>query len=255
MNAPPMLRVTVAEGVGEIVLDNPPLNILTQALMAEMRAALAKMASDRTLRVLILWAEGKHFSAGASVEEHLPGAVETMIPDFMETIRALSDFPVPVVVAVHGRCLGGGFELALAGDLVVAGESALLGVPEINLGVIPLAACVQIPRLSTPGVAAELVFTGAPIDAATALAAGLILRVVSDEGVLDEARSLTAAITRHSAVALRAAKKALGAGSESRETAFGSVTRLYLEDLMNSSDATEGLRSFMEKREPQWSHS
>ncbi|HSG47953.1 MAG TPA: enoyl-CoA hydratase-related protein [Longimicrobiales bacterium] len=248
------VKVEVQDGVGQLMLDAPPLNILTRSLLSELREALDGLSGDTTLRVLVLGAHGKHFSAGASVEEHLPGVVEEMIPEFMDTVAALRDFPAPVVVAVHGRCLGGALELALAGDLVVAAEGSLLGVPEIALGVFPPAACVQLPRLAGPAVAAELVLTGAPLDASTAFRAGLVRRVVPDERVLEEALSLAGTMARHSAAALRVAKRALRAGA--RDPApEAAVTRLYLQDLMRTADAQEGLRSFVEKRTPQWSHS
>lgn len=252
------VKVEVRDGTGQVTLDAPPLNILTRSLMAELRGVLDELARDTTLRVVVLGAEGKHFSAGASVEEHLPGEVEEMIPEFMATVAALRDFPAPVVVAVHGRCLGGALELALAGDLVVAGEGSLLGVPEIALGVFPPAACVQLPRLAGPAVAAELVLTGAPMDASTAFRAGLVRRVVPDERVMEEALSLAGTMARHSAAALRVAKRALREGSDAAGSALhadAAVTRLYLDDLMRTADAREGLRSFVEKRTPQWSHS
>lgn len=251
------VTVEIREGIAHVVLDDPPLNVLTRALMGGLRETLRGIEAEPTLRVLVLSARGKHFSAGASVEEHLPGAVEEMIPEFMETVRALHHFPAPVVVAVHGRCLGGALELALAGDLLVAGEGALLGVPEIALGVFPPAACLQLPRLAGPGLAAELVLTGAPMDAASAHAAGLVRRVVPDDRVQEEALSLAEAISRHSAVALRVAKRALrvGAGAGGEEGAEAEVVRLYLDELMRTADAQEGLRSFTEKRQPRWSHS
>lgn len=256
-----MVRSEVRDGIGQVVLDAPPLNILTRAMMAELREALGGLARDDTLRVLLLSAAGKHFSAGASVEEHLPGVVEEMIPEFMATVAAVHDFPAPVVVAVQGRCLGGGLELALAGDLVVAGEGAILGVPEIALGVFPPAACVQLPRLAGPALAAEMVLAGAPLDAASALRAGLVRRVVPDPQVLDEARTLAASMARHSAVALRLAKRALRMGGRGAaeagsrtEPAESEITRLYLQELMSTADAHEGLRSFVEKRKPRWSH-
>ena len=249
------IDVQVREGIAHVVLNDPPLNILTQALLSDLRGVLAELAGDDTLRVLLLSAEGKHFSAGASVEEHLPGTVEEMIPEFIETIQLLHDFPVPVVCGVHGRCLGGALELALAADLVIAAEGALLGVPEISLGVLPPAACVQLPRLVAPGVAAELVFTGAPIDAASALAAGLVLRVVPPQELVTETTRLASAIARHSAAALRVTKKTLRAGTGTADAAMNEASRLYLHDLMRTADATEGLQSFMEKRKPQWTHS
>jgi len=249
------IDVTVRGGIASAVLSDPPLNILTQSLLSDLRGVLRKLAEDSSLRVLLLRAEGKHFSAGASVEEHLPGVVEQMIPEFMETIEALHHFPVPVVCAVQGRCLGGALELVLATDLVLAGESARLGVPEIGLGVFPPAACVQLPRLVPPGVAAELLFTGGPIDAARAQAAGLVLRVVADDELQAEATRLAESIAVHSAAALRATKKALRVGMGAVDRRMSEASRIYLEDLMKTADANEGLQSFMEKRKPQWTHS
>lgn len=245
----------IRDGIAEIVLDDPPLNILTQALLGELRDALAAAASEATLRVVLLRAEGKHFSAGASVEEHLPGAVEEMIPEFMATVAAVYEFPLPVIVAVHGRCLGGALEVALAGDLLVAGEGALFGVPEIKLGVLPPAACVQLPRIVGPGLAAEMVFTGEAIGAATALRAGMIDRIVPDEHVTREARDMAEGIAGLSAAALRSAKRALRAGGGRRDEAMAEASRIYLKELMSTRDAVEGLRSFTERRKPQWSHS
>lgn len=249
------MSVEVRDGIAHMVLDSPPLNVLTRAVLADLRAALERRAQDRSLRVLLMSAEGEHFSAGASVEEHLPGEVEEMIPEFMETIRAVEAFPVPVIFAVRGRCLGGALELVLAGDMVLAAEGALFGVPEIRLGVLPPAACVQLPRLVPPGVAAELIYTGVPIDARRARDAGLVLRVVPPGDLLEEAEALARTVAEKSAAALRQAKRALRAGRGDDEPRMAAVTRIYLDDLMATSDAAEGLASFMEKRKPHWSHS
>jgi cyclohexa-1,5-dienecarbonyl-CoA hydratase len=249
------IEVGTGGGIARVVLDAPPLNILTQALLADLRAVLIERAADPTLRVLVLSARGKHFSAGASVEEHLPGVVETMIPEFMQTILALESFPAPVVVAVHGRCLGGAMELALAGDIVIAAEGALFGTPEIRLGVLPPAACVQLPRLVPAGLAAELIFTGRSIDAEAARAGGLVSRVVSTDALDGEVTRLAESIAANSAAALRSAKKALKAGAGRTDERMAAVSRVYLDELMRTRDATEGLRSFTEKRQPEWSHS
>ena len=249
------IEVRTESGIARVVLDAPPLNILTQALLSDLRAILIEQAADPTLRVLVLSARGKHFSAGASVEEHLPGVVEAMIPEFMQTILALESFPAPVVVAVHGRCLGGAMELALAGDIVIAAEGALFGTPEIRLGVLPPAACVQLPRLAPAGLAAELIFTGRSIDAEAARAGGLVSRVVSTDALDGEVTRLAESIAANSAAALRAAKKALRAGAGRTDPRMAAVSRIYLDELMRTRDATEGLRSFTEKRQPEWSHS
>lgn len=248
------VTVETRDGIAYAVLSSPPLNVLTRDVLADLRAVLEGLVGDDSLRVLLVSAEGEHFSAGASVEEHLPGAVEEMIPEFMETIRAVDAFPVPVVFAVQGRCLGGALELVSAGDMILAAADALLGVPEIRLGVLPPAACVQLSRLVPPGVAAELVYTGTPIDAHTARQVGLVLRVVEPDELAAEAEALARSVAERSAAALRQAKRALRAGRGDVGARMAEVTRIYLDDLMGTSDAVEGLASFMEKREPHWSH-
>jgi cyclohexa-1,5-dienecarbonyl-CoA hydratase len=249
------VHVTTADGIARIVLDSPPLNILTQGLLAELRAALAPLAADPALRVLVLGAAGKHFSAGADVAEHLPPAFETMIPEFVATVEALRAFPAPVVAAVRGRCLGGGFELAQAADLIVAGEGASFGQPEIVLGVIAPIACALLPGLLGPARAAELLYTGDSLTAAQALAAGLVVRVVPDGQVDEEAQALAGRIARHSAAALRIAKRAVRAGSAGPVSdALRATGRLYVEDLMRTADAREGLTAFLAKRPAVWAH-
>jgi cyclohexa-1,5-dienecarbonyl-CoA hydratase len=177
-----------------------------------------------------------------------------MIPEFLDTIADLACFPVPVVAAVRGRCLGGGFELALGADLIVAGEGAVFGQPEILLGVLPPAACVLLPRLASPSVAAEIVFTGDVLDAAQALAAGLVRRVVPDADVETEAESLALRITRHSAASLRVGKRMLRGEPNVLRAALRNAGRMYDEELMATEDAVEGLTAFLEKRTPEWVH-
>jgi len=242
-------------GIAQVVIHDPPLNILSQALLTELRNVLSQLASDQSLRVLLLRAEGKHFSAGASVEEHLPGSVERMIPEFIETISALHDFPVPVICAVHGRCLGGAMEVALAADMLLAAEGALFGVPEISLGVLPPAACVQLPMRTSPGMAARLLFTGAVLGAEEAKDAGLVLRVVPADDLMVESMRLAESIAVHSAAALRATKRTLRVGMGSIDARMAEASKIYLTELMQTADAVEGLRSFTEKRKPEWSHS
>lgn len=244
----------IEEGIGQIILDQPPLNILTQELLGGVRDALEMLAAQETLRVMVLHATGKHFSAGASVEEHLPPHVDDMIPEFMETIATVRSFPLPTIAAVHGRCLGGAFELAVATDLIVASESAHFGVPEIQLGVFPPAACAFLPAIVPPALAAELIFTGDTVDARTLADAGLVRRVAPDGELLDTAFGLAGRIARHSAASLRATKRALQIGLEPAADTDDRVTRIYLDELMRTHDASEGLASFVDKRKPEWSH-
>jgi cyclohexa-1,5-dienecarbonyl-CoA hydratase len=248
------LTTRLHDGVATLTLAHPPLNILTQAVLAELRSALARLNGEPGLKVVVLAAEGRHFSAGADVGEHLPPGHLAMIPEFLETVEALASFPRPVLAAVRGRCLGGGFELAQAADLIVAGSGAVFGQPEVLLGVTAPAACVLLPRRGPAGLAAELLFTGDTITSARALEAGLVNRVVADERVESEALALAGRMARHSGAALGLSKKtmrsclALCPGDGLREAG-----RIYLEELMRTRDALEGLHAFLDKREPLWS--
>ncbi|MBI3983656.1 MAG: enoyl-CoA hydratase/isomerase family protein [Gemmatimonadetes bacterium] len=249
------VHVEFSAGIARLTLDHPPVNILTRAVMAELRDALGRVSGDESVRVVVFLAGGKHFSAGADVGEHLPPAHEQLIPEFLATVEALLDCPVPLVAGVRGRCLGGGFELVQAADLAVAGEGARFGQPEIVLGVLPPAACALLPVLTAPGVAAELVLTGDPMTAADAERAGLVRRVVPDDRVDEEALAMGARIARHSRAALVLTKKALRAGRRAAVAeALAAARGIYLDDLMATRDALEGLRAFQDKREPVWSH-
>ena len=242
-------------GIGRLVLNHPPLNILTRAVMGEMREKLAELQAEKSLRVVVMQAEGKHFSVGADVGEHTPPEYEELIPEFIDTIAAIYNFPLPVIAAVQGRCLGGGFEVVQAADIVIAGEGALFGQPEIVLGVLPPAACALLPVLCDPGLAAELVLTGEAIGAGEAAAAGLVRYVVPDDQVEAKAFDIAGQMAKHSAAALRQTKRALRAGSAGRvNDALNEVGRIYVEDLMSTRDAVEGLQAFLEKRAPTWSH-
>jgi len=256
MSSGEQVATTTENGIARVTFSHPPLNILTRDLLAELRRVLNALTGDTTLRAAVLGAEGKHFSAGADVGEHLPPAWKGMVPEFLETVAALRAFPVPLIAAVRGRCLGAGFELVQGADLVVAGESAVFGQPEIQLGVVPPAACALLPSLVGQARAAELLFTGDPMAVAEAREAGLVSRVVPDDRVDAEALGLAGRIARHSAAALRVAKRTLRTPARERNEAeaLHAAGRRYARDLMRTSDATEGLTAFLEKRTPVWSH-
>jgi len=246
---------TIADGVATLTLDQPPLNILTRALLAELRRELGALAGYPDVRVLRLAAAGKHFSAGADVGEHLPPEYRELIPEFTDTIERLAAFPLPVVAAVRGRCLGGGFELVMAADAIVAGEGASFGQPEILLGVTAPAACALLPRRAGRAFAAEVLFTGDAVPAARAHAAGLVTQVVADDAVDDAALALAARMARHSAVALRMTKRTLAECAPlPRAAALRHAGALYVGDVMRTADALEGLTAFTAKRAPAWSH-
>ncbi|MBI2071988.1 MAG: enoyl-CoA hydratase/isomerase family protein [Gemmatimonadetes bacterium] len=248
------LRTTVADGIARVMLDHPPLNVLTRDVLAELRQALRSLAERRDLRVLILGASGKHFSAGADVAEHMPPVFRDLIPEFLETVLAVVDFPLPVIAAVQGRCLGGGFELISAADIILASEDAIFGHPEIKLGVFPPAACVLLPVRCHWGVAAELLYSGEPIAAAHAREAGLARDVVPLDRLDATVAALAERIARHSAVALRLTKRCLRETWLIQREMLWRAGRIYSEDLMATEDAVVGLAAFLEKRQPVWRH-
>jgi cyclohexa-1,5-dienecarbonyl-CoA hydratase len=244
---------SIEDGVATLTLESPPLNILTRAVLAELRSALDALAAGADVRVLRLCAAGKHFSAGADVGEHLPPQFAELIPEFVDTIERLAAFPLPVVAAVRGRCLGGGFELAMAADVIVASENATFGQPEILLGVTAPAACALLPRLATPGFAAEILFTGDAVSATRARAAGVVEHVVADTAVDDEALALARRMARHSGAALRMTKRTMiEAAGQPRAVALRQAGVTYVQDVMRTEDALEGLNAFLEKRPAAW---
>ncbi|MBI2899777.1 MAG: enoyl-CoA hydratase/isomerase family protein [Planctomycetes bacterium] len=235
-----MLKLSERGKVAYVQLNAPPVNILTTKLLEALRDAFAKVAASPA-RALLLHGAGKCFSAGADVGEHLPGQVEKMLPLFTKTIEELSALEIPTLAYVHGATLGGGFELAMACDLVVAAEDAKLGVPEITLGVFPPAAAAALPPEIGRRRALELLLTGDPITAKTAFEWGLVNRVGPEE----EAIKFLERIVRHPRPALVACKKAARAGLAEAE-------RIYLQELMSHPEPVEGLKAFIEKRAPSW---
>jgi cyclohexa-1,5-dienecarbonyl-CoA hydratase len=250
-----MITVQLQNGIADVRLNAPPLNILNRAVLRSLRETLASLHRDSGLRVLLFGTEGKHFSAGASVDEHLPGECGVMLGDFAAAVLALHEFPLPVIAAVQGQCLGGAFELVQAADLIVAAENARFGQPEVLLGVFAPVACALLPQRIGSARAAQLLYTGDPMSAQQALAAGLVASVVDRSELLEEARLLAQQIARHSATTLRLTKQALRA-TEGRSVRHGiaKATHFYTEELMATHDAVEGLEAFLQKRAPQWSH-
>jgi cyclohexa-1,5-dienecarbonyl-CoA hydratase len=235
-----------------ITLSDPPLHILDLAMLEELRNAIARVSNDR--HTLIVDAVGeKAFSAGASVEDHVGDRVARMLGLFHDCFRALAKLDVVTVAVVRGVALGGGCELALACDFVLASDRARFGQPEINLGVFPPVAAYQLSRQTAPRKGLELLLTGDPIDAATAERLGLVNAVFPAAELDGRVNEWLERIYRHSASSIRLARKAFRLSQNADfEERLAAVERLYLEDLMTTADANEGLKAFMEKRKPVW---
>jgi len=189
------------------------------------------------------------------VQEHLPPRMEEVLQAFDDVHRALATLEIPTVAAVHGACLGGGLELALATDLLYAADDAKLGVPEIRLAVIPPWAAARFPKLLGPRIAADLVLTGRTLSAAEGLARGLVTEVFPIGAFDGRIEQRLAHLVGASRTALRLAKKALRTtGGIDTEEGVPAAIKVYLEEVMATPDATEGLNAFLQKRTPKWVH-
>ncbi len=244
----------VQDGVAHLVLDRPALNVLNIPMLQQLEAALGELAGDEAVRALVLRAEGKMFSAGVDVADHTAEKVGEMIPLFDRVCQALADFPVPTLAAVHGHALGGGCELVLCCDLAVIAEGAKIGQPEIQLAAIAPIAALRLPYLTGYRAAAELMFTGRNLTAQEALGMGLVNAVVHAEEVNPWAQEKATQIAGLSRAAMTLLKRALTLGYGAWARALPELEHLYLEELMNTTDAHEGLAAFMEKRKPEWEH-
>ncbi|HEX8729408.1 MAG TPA: enoyl-CoA hydratase/isomerase family protein [Ktedonobacterales bacterium] len=246
------LRLERTESVGIITLDRPPLNVLTIAMNRELERALASFAADDNLKAVVLRAEGRAFCAGVDVADHTPERVDEMIHGFARLFTHLRTLAIPTIAVVHGAALGGGTELAMGCDIILASASARFGQPEITLGVFPPIAAALFPRRIGYQQAARLIFTGETLGAQEAARLGLVTEVVPDADLTNHLDALLARLIGLSAVALRLAKRALLLGADGDAEALDAINQLYLADLMATSDAREGIQSFIAKRQPIW---
>lgn len=235
-------------------LARPQANIIDQAMIAALSAAFMEHRPGRGLVAALLDAEGSHFSFGASVQEHLPGQCAAMLGKLHALILQMLEWPAPIMVAVQGRCLGGGLEVAMGGSLIFAGSDARLGQPEIQLGVFaPAASCLLPPRIGQ-AAAEELLLSGRSIDAMEAKTLGLVHTVAADPQMA-ALEYFEQHFAGKSAAALGCAVTAARGGYlEELRRRLADVERLYLERLMKTRDANEGLAAFLAKRAPRWEH-
>ena len=235
-------------------LARPKANLVDAAMIEALQHALDAHRGRTPLRAVLLDAEGPHFSFGASVEEHLPDRCAAMLASLHGLVVAMLEFPAPILVAVRGQCLGGGLEVALAGSLIYVAPDAQLGQPEMKLGVFAPAASCLLPYRVSQAVAEDLLFSGRSVGSDEARAIGLAEFVADDP----EAAALAyfdAQLASKSAAALACALTAArGPRVTEVRRRLGEVERLYLDTLMKTHDANEGLAAFIAKRQPQWEH-
>jgi cyclohexa-1,5-dienecarbonyl-CoA hydratase len=239
--------------VARIVLRHPPLNVIDIPMMEELAETLAEIEARPDVSVIVFSGEGKAFSAGVDVDAHTPDKVDAMLTKFHAVIRALIATKKVTIAAVHGHCLGGGAELGMICDLVYTTESAQWGFPEITLGCYPPVASTALASLVGQKRAAELILTGRTISGKVAAEIGLANRAVSENGLVAVVDECIGHLRKLSPAALALAKKAsYGWDSMHFDKGLARAERIYFEELMKTSDANEGIRAFMEKREPKW---
>jgi len=244
------VTLEVDGGIGTIRLDRPPMNALDVQMQDELRATALEASDHDGVAAVVVHGGPKVFAAGADVKQMATWTQADMVRRsvaLQAAITAVARIPKPVVAAITGYALGGGCELALAADFRVCGDNARLGQPEIQLGIIPGAGGTQrLPRLIGPARAKDLIFTGRFVDAAEALAIGLVDQVVPPDDVLGAARDLAARFVGGPALALRAAKEAVDAGLEVDLATGLELERAQFCGLFATEDRAAGMASFLE---------
>jgi len=247
------LRVHLDPPIARIVLNHPPLNVIDVLMMEELGQALAEVEAHSEISAVVLSGEGRAFSAGVDVAAHTPDQVERMLTKFHAVVRALVASRKVTIAAVQGYGLGGGAELATVCDIVYTTASAQWGFPEIKLGSYPPVACTALAALVGQKRASELILTGRTITGTEAVAMGLATRAVPDEEVDSAVNQVVQQLLKLSPAALALTKKAIYAWDAMHfDKGLARAERVYLEELMKTADAHEGIRAFLEKREPKW---
>lgn len=246
-------KLETAEGIARLVLARPKHNVLHIPMMQELCEVLERLRADRGFKAIVLAAEGPSFCAGVEVADHKPGQVEEMIAVFNRLLEGIEHQEVPTIAAVHGACLGGGMEVAIACDIVVAARSAVFGQPEVKLGFLPPYAAIRLPLLVGPARAIEICTTGRRYEAGEAARLGFVTHCVEDEALSSAVEALVGELKQASPLILRlnklAVKRHLGL---SAKNALAGVSDLFLNTLMKTEDTLEGIASFEEKRKPIW---
>jgi cyclohexa-1,5-dienecarbonyl-CoA hydratase len=247
------LKFEMADGVARITLNRPKFNMMNIEMMNELNGRLEVLLKDDNLKCVVISAEGKHFCTGVEVADHKPENVDDMIATFNRIFELTEQLEVPIVAVVQGYCLGGGMELAIACDVIVAGKGALFGQPEIKVGFFPPYAAMRLPQLVGPAKAVEICTTGKFYKAEEAQRIGMIAHVAEDDQLGEAAGQIVKEIQANSPLIIRLNKRAvkqhLGLNFKA---ALAGVSDLFLNTLMKTEDTLEGIASYEEKRKPVW---
>jgi len=254
-----LILSTVTEGVAVLTLNNPPLNLVTLELTRQLSQELDRLAADSAIRVLVVTGAGERaFCAGSDVGE-FAAVMEDVVPRKLAfenaTYSKLDDFPKPTIAALNGLAYGGGLELAVCCDILIAGADVRLALPEVKLGVFPgSGGTVRVPRRVGEGRAKELMFTGDPIDAQTAAAWGLVNRVVPAGQALVSALELGRVLASRPSRALQLMKQAVDLALDTTEDDAITRTLALSGAVFKTEDCREGVRAFLAKEPPRFRH-
>jgi cyclohexa-1,5-dienecarbonyl-CoA hydratase len=249
------IKFKIEDRVARITLARPPVNIFNIAMMREINDALNQCAQQRELVAIVFdaAADCRAFSAGVAVEEHVEDTIFQMLDSFHAIFRNLEQLARPTIAVVDGPALGGGCELVIACDIAIASERARFGQPEIKLGVFPPVAAVLLPELIGEKAARQLILTGEIIDADEAARLGLVNYVVPGNELEAKTSQLLSGFRNLSAAALELTRKAIDLSrARTLDSALKAVESLYLNELMKTHDANEGISAFVQKRKPEW---
>jgi enoyl-CoA hydratase/carnithine racemase len=249
--APEFVRLDVADGIGTIRLERPPMNALNAQVQEELRAAAAQASQRRDVHAVVVYGGEKVFAAGADIKEMQDMSYTDMVDRsgaLQSAFTSVARIPKPTVAAITGYALGGGLELALCCDFRVCGDNVKLGQPEILLGIIPGGGGTQrLPRLVGPSRAKDLVFSGRFVAAAEALAIGLVDEVVAPDDVYAAACERVRRYVGGPAYALRAAKESIDRGLEADLDTGLEIERMQFSGLFATKDRAIGMASFVEQ--------
>ncbi len=247
------LRTEIGSPLSRIVLCHPPLNVIDVPMMEALTRTLAEIEALTDVSVIVLSGEGRAFSAGVDVAAHTSDKVEEMLGKFHGLVRALVASKKVSIAAVHGHCMGGGAELAMVCDMTFTTQSAQWGFPEIKLGCYPPVACTMLAALIGPKRAAELILSGRTITGTEAAQMGLANCAVSEKDLDTTVQRTVEELVRLSPTSLALTKKATYAWDAMHfDKGLVRAERIYLEELMKTADAHEGIEAFLQKREPRW---
>jgi cyclohexa-1,5-dienecarbonyl-CoA hydratase len=247
------LKIEKDEQVAKIIFNRPDHNILNIPMMNELNRELEKILESDELKCLVITSKGKHFCAGVDVADHKPENAELMLTTINRVVELITMMDIPTIAAVDGVCLGGGMEVAIACDIIIASQKAIFGQPEIKLGFFPPYAALRLPELVGPAKAIEIITTGQNYSALESKDLGFVSKVASEGDFQAEIDKFIHQITQASPLIVRLNKRAVKRHIGTNFTqGLALVSNYYLKTLMTTEDTLEGIACFEEKRKPKW---